>query len=163
MDYTLDELSDVARKILDEARRRRASESSDHATLITFSGDLGAGKTTLIQEIARQLCITETLQSPTFVIYKRYSVDPLHVSGEGGSHSELGEDWKYLIHGDMYRLESANDIEKLGWESLLADPENIICIEWPEKIADAIPDWASQVILLHQGENLRFFDMKHKM
>ena len=143
MEYELAEVGSVAEKVIVEARRRRAS---DHATLITLSGDLGAGKTTLVTEIAHQLGVTESLQSPTFVIYKKYA---------------LPHDcpWKYLIHGDMYRLESASEIEKLGWQELVSNPDHLICIEWPEQITGAIPDWAICVVIHHRGGEKRLIEI----
>ena len=143
MEYALGQLGEIAGKVVGEARRRRAS---DHATLITFSGDLGAGKTTLIQEIAKQLGVEGHLQSPTFVIYKKYPIT-------------LNKDWNILVHGDMYRLDNALDIEKLGWSELLADPNNLICIEWPEKIKDALPDWAMCVVIRHMGGEKRSIEI----
>lgn len=143
MEYSLGDLQVVAERVMSEARRRRAS---DQATVITFSGDLGAGKTTLIQEIARQLGVTDTLQSPTFVIYKRYTIlSP--------------QNWSFLIHGDMYRLESAEEIEKLGWSELITDPKNLICIEWPEKITGAIPENALCVTIKHLGGEKRSIEI----
>ena len=133
----------VAKRVVAEACRRQAS---NQATVITFSGDLGAGKTTLIQEIARQLGVTDTLQSPTFVIYKRYRIPSL-------------QDWSFLIHGDMYRLESAEEIEKLGWSELITDPNNLICIEWPEKITGAIPENALCVTIKHLGGEKRSIEI----
>lgn len=143
MEYTLEDLGVVAEKVVSEARRRRAS---DQATVITFSGDLGAGKTTLIQEIARQLGVTDALQSPTFVIYKRYAISS-------------PKDWSFLIHGDMYRLESAEEIEKLGWNELVADTNNIVCIEWPEKITGAIPENALCINIKHLGGEKRSIEI----
>jgi tRNA threonylcarbamoyladenosine biosynthesis protein TsaE len=161
MNFSKDDLDHVAQNIAQESRLRASWE---HATLITFSGDLGAGKTTLIQTIARHLGVTETLQSPTFVIYKIYDLTPdLTPNPSPARRGETHHPWKKFIHGDMYRLESSDEIKKLGWEQLLADPENIICIEWPEKIADAIPDWVSRVTLHHQGEDTRSFDIHHEM
>lgn len=142
MDFSLEQLAHIAQNILQDAQTKK---SPDHATLITFSGDLGAGKTTMIQEIAHQLGVTEHLQSPTYVIYKIYT-----------THNH--DTWKYLIHGDMYRLEYASEIEQLGWHQLLHDPDNIICIEWPEKIVSVIPPWAAQVVLHHKGEHMRSID-----
>ena len=135
MEFELKDLAAVAQKILDTANQ---TKSNDHAMLVTFSGDLGAGKTTLIQEIARQLGVIEDLQSPTYVIYKRYG---------------------HVIHGDMYRLESEQEILNLGWEELLKDPKNILLVEWPEKIAGVIPEWAVKIILGHNEKNSRKIDI----
>ena len=150
--YSEQEIAAVASEIIERARRAHRSLGEDgaseavHAILITLSGDLGAGKTTLTKEIARQLGIVENMQSPTYVIYKKYSL----------TSSELP--WQYLIHGDMYRLESSSDLEKLGWQDLLRDPKNLIIIEWPELVAGAIPDWVIKVSLTHQGDLLRGID-----
>ncbi len=143
MEYSLGDLEVVAERVIEEARRRRAS---DQATVITFSGDLGAGKTTLIQAIAQQLGVTDTLQSPTFVIYKRYAISS-------------PQDWSFLIHGDMYRLESAEEIEKLGWSELITDPNNLICVEWPEKITGALPENALCVTIKHLGGEKRSIEI----
>lgn len=143
MEYMLEDLGWVAEKVVSEARRRRAS---DRATIITFSGDLGAGKTTLIQEIARKIGVTDTLQSPTFVIYKRYPISSQ-------------KDWSFLIHGDMYRLESAEEIERLGWGELVTDQNNIICIEWPEKITGAVPEHALCITIKHLGGEKRSIEI----
>ncbi len=108
--------------------------TGETATVVTLSGDLGAGKTTLTQAIARELGITENIISPTFVIMKRYE---LHK--------------KNLIHIDAYRLESADELLKLGWAELIADPKNLILIEWPEKVAEIIPKNAVRVSLAHHA------------
>lgn len=144
MHFSIDNIAEVAGEVIAAARSSLAA-APDHATLITFSGDLGAGKTTLIQEIARQLGIAEALQSPTYVIYKRYELQ--------------GQDWSFLVHGDMYRLESSGEIDSLGWDDLLKNPQNILCIEWPEKIQDRIPVWAVQVRISHKGGETRNIDL----
>lgn len=141
MHFQEDQVPDIAKQVIDTVIQRK---SPDHATLITFSGDLGAGKTTLIQEMGKQLGVEQNMQSPTFVIYKTYSTS---------------RTWKNLMHGDMYRLESDDEILKLGWGALLADPDNIICIEWPEKILGVVPDWAIQVTLGHVPDGGRVIDI----
>ncbi len=154
MEFSLEQLPQIAEEVIAAAKRSFAAEQvNSHATLITFSGDLGAGKTTLIQEIAKQLGVTETLQSPTYVIYKRYSLPTLL---EGATADGLRG---ALIHGDMYRLESSDEIVRLGWNELLADPQNMLLIEWPEKIIDVIPEWAVKVTLRHKEEALRYIDI----
>jgi tRNA threonylcarbamoyladenosine biosynthesis protein TsaE len=137
MEFSLEQLDKVAEKVIEAIN---SAKSDQHATLVIFSGDLGAGKTTLIKEIAKQLGITDDLQSPTYVIYKRYG---------------------NVIHGDMYRLESEQEILNLGWEELLADPENVLLIEWPEKIAGVIPEWAIRATLSYKGETTRAVDIEH--
>jgi len=93
-----------------------------HATIITLSGDLGTGKTTLTQIVAEYLGITETVTSPTFVIQKEYDV--------------LDHTWiSKMIHIDAYRLEHKKDLEYLGWEAMIKNPENLIIIEWPEMVS----------------------------
>ncbi|MDB5237989.1 MAG: hypothetical protein JWM46_259 [Candidatus Kaiserbacteria bacterium] len=102
------------------------------ATLITLSGELGAGKTTFAQGIARVLGVTETVTSPTFVIEKVYD---LRDSPPAGG-------WERLVHIDAYRLNSSHELEVLGWKELLADEQNLIVLEWPERVADIIPPGA---------------------
>lgn len=143
MEFTLAELPIIAQKIIETVTKHY---SHDHATVIAFSGDLGAGKTTLVQEIARQLGIIHTLQSPTFVIYKKYSLPVGNTP------------WTTLVHGDMYRLEFADEIKTLGWDELLADSKNLLCIEWPENIMSAIPEYVFNVVLTHQGDSSRKID-----
>ena len=149
MEFSLEQINKAAEVVITAITTARSDE---HAVLVTFSGSLGAGKTTLIQEIAKQLGVTETLQSPTYVIYKRYETSPLTplLQGEGN---------RILIHGDMYRLESGEEMKKLGWDELLADSKNILLIEWPEKVADIIPEWAVQVKLTQKGETVRNIDI----
>lgn len=145
MEFSLNELSRIADQIIADATNRA---STNHATIVAFSGDLGAGKTTMIKEIAKSLGVQQDLASPTFVIYKIYNLD----------HNL--SPFKKLIHGDTYRLESSSEIMQLGWEQLITDPENLILIEWPEKIADVIPDWAGRVTLHHVNADMRKLDIK---
>lgn len=145
MEFSLNDLSKIADQIITDVTNRA---SADHATIIAFSGDLGAGKTTMIKEIAKSLGVQQDLASPTFVIYKIYNLD----------HNR--SPFKKLIHGDMYRLESSGEIMQLGWEQLITDPENLILIEWPEKIADVLPDWSDRVVLHHVNADMRKLDIK---
>ncbi len=141
MEFSLEQLDAVSESLVADLVK---NASRDHATVVTFSGDLGAGKTTLIQSLARKIGVAEDLQSPTFVIYKIY-----HVSS-GPADSMPAVPFKHVVHGDMYRLESSDEIRDLGWGQLVLDPENILFIEWPEKIADIVPPWATRIALAHQ-------------
>ncbi len=109
------------------------------ATIITLSGELGAGKTTFARALARALGVSETVASPTFVIQKIYELtDRL---------------WKKCIHIDAYRLKGASELYALGWDEIAADPSNCIILEWPERVEDAIPPYAQRVSIdIGEGE-----------
>jgi len=96
-------------------------KKTDTACMVTLSGDLGSGKTTLTQHIAVELGIDESITSPTFVIQKEYQVS---------EHPWI----KKMIHIDAYRLEGKEDLEYLGWNEIIQNPENLIIIEWPEMV-----------------------------
>ncbi|OGG50923.1 tRNA (adenosine(37)-N6)-threonylcarbamoyltransferase complex ATPase subunit type 1 TsaE [Candidatus Kaiserbacteria bacterium RIFCSPHIGHO2_01_FULL_54_36] len=103
------------------------------ATVVALSGELGAGKTTFVQGAAKALGITEQVTSPTFVLEKIYQLE-----GQPFDKAQ-GKKFERLIHIDAYRLKSAHELEILGWETLLQDPANLILIEWPERVQEAIP------------------------
>lgn len=119
----LDALSEVTRQFLTELTL--AGENLSHATVVGLSGDLGAGKTTFVQQLALELGVKDRVQSPTFTILKLYQT----------SHPKF----KQLIHMDAYRIESLSELEPLRFTELLNMPETLFCIEWPEKIAEALP------------------------
>ncbi len=101
------------------------------APVIGLRGDLGTGKTAFVQQIANILGITEAITSPTFVIEKIYKLDNPH--------------YTHLIHIDAYRLEREQEILSLGWNEIIADPKNLIMIEWPEKVAGVMPEYTKYI------------------
>jgi tRNA threonylcarbamoyladenosine biosynthesis protein TsaE len=108
-----------------------SSGLSKRATVVGLSGDLGSGKTAFTKMLAKALGITETVLSPTFVIMKCYR---LHVTG-----------YKFLFHIDAYRLDSAEELRALGWDEILAEPRNLIVIEWPERVKKLLPKDAREI------------------
>lgn len=90
--------------------------------LIALWGDLGSGKTTFVQGLAKSLGIKKRITSPTFLIAKPYI---------------LSED-KYFWHVDLYRISKTN-LDELGLSEVLANPNNLTVIEWPEIIEDQLP------------------------
>ena len=114
----------------------------DGATLVTLSGDLGAGKTAFTKAVARALCVEETVNSPTFVLEKIYQL--------GGETPKL----ERLIHIDAYRLETGSELTPLGFDELMQDSGNLILLEWPEKVADALPAPAIRIsFVVHPNES----------
>ena len=119
----LSDLEKLAERILVDAKAWQ--KKSDEALVIALSGNLGAGKTTLVQILARLLGVKEKVTSPTFTIMKAYP---------------LAGEFSYLIHMDAYRLEDAIELRPLHFFEILKDKTNILCIEWAEKIQLALPD-----------------------
>lgn len=124
----------------EEAARfaRALSPQEHHATLITLSGELGAGKTSFTQGIARELGVGEAVTSPTFVLEKIYELS--------------GKSFKRLAHIDAYRLEGDTSLVPLGWEDLYRDPATLIVLEWPELVASQLPEADTCVTLSVHGE-----------
>ncbi len=124
---SLEETAGFAALFLKEVLPEKSGSSK--AVVVALSGDLGSGKTAFVQLVAKLFGIEETVISPTFIIEKIYRLKP------GG----LARGFERFIHIDAYRLEKKEELKHLGWEELSADPKNIIFIEWPEKVGEAIP------------------------
>ena len=99
--------------------------------MIGLYGDLGSGKTAFSQLVAKSLGISEVVTSPTYVIEKIYEIPQ--------SLPSLPTSFKHLIHIDAYRLEKSAELTHLGWDQIIADPTNLILIEWPERAAGIMP------------------------
>lgn len=95
--------------------------------VIGLSGDLGAGKTIFTKGLAKGLGITNNVNSPTFVIMKKYETKNEKIK------------IKNLIHIDAYRLNSAEDIKAIGADEYFERPDTITVIEWPENIKRILP------------------------
>ena len=103
-----------------------------HATLVTLSGELGAGKTAFTKAAARALGIPEMVTSPTFVLEKIYLLPEEQA-------------FRRLIHIDAYRLEKGSELGPLGFNELMHDTTNLIFLEWPERVKEALPIPAAQI------------------
>lgn len=103
-----------------------AQTAAKPACVVALYGDLGSGKTTFTQVVAKELGVEERVASPTFVIEKVY-------------HLSSGQKFQRLIHIDCYRLDSPSELEHLGWAEIVADQGNLIMVEWADKIASILP------------------------
>ena len=99
------------------------------AMVITFSGDLGAGKTTLIKVLCQAWNVVDNVTSPTFSIVNSYTT-------KGG---------KAIHHMDLYRLEEVQEALDIGIEEYWYDPHAITLIEWPEIVDHFLPDNTSRI------------------
>lgn len=111
------------------------------ATVVGLYGDLGAGKTTFTKALAKVLGVEGTVTSPTFVLEKIYTL--------------TGQRFSHLIHIDAYRLEGSVELKQLGWDTIVSDPENLIIVEWADKVEDILPEDTKKVSLKVTGENVR--------
>ena len=125
---TLDELDARGEEL---GRGLRAGE------LLTFEGELGAGKTTFIKAVARGLGVTGPATSPTYALVHRY-------------HGRRGP----VFHLDCFRLRSPEEAADLDWEGLISEGDAIL-VEWPERAAGWIPTPSRRFRLLHLTDPAR--------
>jgi len=99
--------------------------------VIAISGDLGAGKTTLVQAICAGYGVLDPVTSPTFSLVHQYRGGPAPV-----------------FHLDLYRIGGPADLTNLGWDELL-DANAVVLVEWPERAGAALPPDAVRLALAH--------------
>lgn len=127
------ELARVAALLTQEIPRTRRTG----AFVLALSGELGAGKTTFVQSLARALGVDERITSPTFVIFKQFSIKK--------------PPFTLFAHIDCYRLKehATAELTALGLPKLIEDDAAIIVIEWAEYIKRLIPKDALWITLEH--------------
>lgn len=131
--FSLQELDNAAARFL---------ELAGGNTVIAFSGELGAGKTTFIQAICRNLGIKVEVNSPTFSLVNEY------FTPEGNS----------IFHFDLYRIETPEELFDMGYEEYFYSG-SLCLIEWPEKAKMLIPEsalWVSIKIGENEARQLQF-------
>lgn len=149
MEFKLEEYNRITEEILSELK-----VSDVGATVIALHGNLGAGKTTLTQNICKQLGVIEMVSSPTFVIQKEYDI-----FSENHGFENLNK-IKRIIHIDTYRLENPHDLLALEFEVELKKTENLIIIEWPEKIENILPQDTTHIYIDYLDKDRRSITIK---
>ncbi len=131
-----------ALELADEAATRalgaRIAGSFAAGGVIYLQGELGAGKTTLVRGLLGALGVGGRVKSPTYTLLEPYEL-------AGG---------RLAVHLDLYRLGAAEELEYLGLREL-AQPGNLLLVEWPERGAGHLPPPDLRVILSHHGEARR--------
>lgn len=110
---------------------RRFGRAAQAPVLVTVSGELGAGKTTLVQAICAGYGVTDEVTSPTYTLVHEYPAPRSPV-----------------YHLDLYRLDSPAQLDALGWDELLST-RAICLIEWPERAGDRLPAGRVALSLQH--------------
>lgn len=107
------------------------------AQVITFTGDLGAGKTTLIRALLKTLGVTQPITSPTFTYVNRY------VTASGDT----------LYHFDLYRLNTLDEFVAQGFDEYLYQPNSWCLIEWPAILMPLLNHSVCHINLAYDGDS----------
>lgn len=103
--------------------------------VVALTGELGAGKTTLVQAICRGYGVTESVTSPTYALVHEYT------AARGG-----------VWHADLYRLAGPADLDALGWDELVSSNQ-LGLVEWPERAGNRLPASVVRLDLEHVPDN----------
>ena len=120
--------------LLAHALATKVDQIAAHGFTFTLSGDLGAGKTSLVRACLRQWGVTGPVKSPTFALLESYVVSSLN-----------------FYHFDFYRFGNAEEFVDSGFRELFG-PRAICAIEWPERAAGQLPTPDLEVTLSIEAE-----------
>ena len=129
---------DLAQKFSSDGR------SKTSAMVIALRGELGGGKTSFAQGFAKGLGIKSKILSPTFNIFKKFKF----------------QNYGTLYHFDCYRVEKTKEILDLGFEEIISNPNNIVVIEWAEKIKKILPKETLWITFKFTNETTRKITFK---
>jgi len=117
----------------------------DSGRIIALSGDLGSGKTTLVQGLSQGLGLKSRILSPTFILMRRYELAKGH-----------------FFHVDLYRLNNqvAEEVVNIGLTDIWQESNNVVIIEWAEKIKDIIPKNTKWIFFENLGGDKRKITIK---
>ncbi|WP_295936856.1 tRNA (adenosine(37)-N6)-threonylcarbamoyltransferase complex ATPase subunit type 1 TsaE [uncultured Alistipes sp.] len=128
-----EDLPDVADAVLKDLGRR---------SVVALHGEMGAGKTTLIRQIAAKLGATDTVTSPTFAIVNQYR----------DRHS------RRIHHFDFYRIDDIREAYDFGYEEYFYSGD-LCLVEWPEKIEQLLPDNVMTIRITVDSDTARTFEI----
>ena len=121
------------------------------ALILALTGNLGSGKTTFTQGFLRGLGVKRKITSPTFIIMKKYQIP--------NPKSQINpkiQNYKNVYHIDCYRIKKAAELKTLSLKQILNNSENIVLIEWSEKIKKILPKNTIWIKFEHgERENIR--------
>lgn len=136
MKVTLEELPAYARGFVEGLPK----EPGAKAYIVGLLGELGAGKTAFVQEVAKLLGVIRSVTSPTFVIAQAYTINR--------------QPFERFVHIDAYRLDN-RESDTIGWKDFLNDPKNLILVEWANRVPGGIPAGTHTLNFTVVGEGVR--------
>jgi tRNA threonylcarbamoyladenosine biosynthesis protein TsaE len=129
----------------DQSQKVTYKIASEKALVVGLIGDLGTGKTTLTKYICELLGVESVVNSPTFVIQKKYKTKD--------------DVFKEVVHIDAYRLDDPKEIAALKFEEVFATPGALVIVEWPEKLEGVMPSDTVYLKISHaDGREGRFVE-----
>ena len=116
---------------------RKLAPALKSARMVILSGDLGAGKTTLVKGIAEglQAASQDDVTSPTFTLIHEFRGPEVN-----------------LFHVDLYRVETARELDTLGLDELFAEDGNLVLLEWGEKFPRLVAECDAEIRIERRGE-----------
>jgi len=121
-----------------EAWGEAFARAQSRPCVITLSGDLGTGKTTLARALCKGFGVFDAnaVTSPTFAIVQEYAAEGFSV-----------------VHADLYRLNNDSELDALGWDEIVDGAQSLI-VEWPERASRSWPNGAIHITLAYAGVSL---------
>lgn len=115
------------------------------ALVIALEGELGAGKTVFVRGVTKALKIKAKIKSPTFTLAKKYKLPVTNYQLPITS----------LYHFDCYRLRDHRDLKILGIQEILNNPENLVLVEWSDRVKKILPKNHIKIHIDHIDKNTR--------
>lgn len=128
IEFALSEIELVAQQVISSIKHK----------VVLFNGEMGAGKTTLIKEIVKQMEVTQPTGSPTYVLVNEY----------------LTNNGQVIYHFDAYRLKNINEAYDMGFDEYL-DSGSYCFIEWPERVSAILPEKCTTITIKKISEQVR--------
>jgi tRNA threonylcarbamoyladenosine biosynthesis protein TsaE len=121
-------------------------------TVFALHGDLGAGKTTFTGYLVKALGFDSRVQSPTFVLIRRY---------EKKNRTDAATEISRIYHIDLYRLSDPTELSDLGLMDLFEEKNAVILVEWPEIAESILPENTVHIYFEYDGENGRKINVQN--
>jgi tRNA threonylcarbamoyladenosine biosynthesis protein TsaE len=132
--YSLNDLPQVAQEVLANSKYK----------ILLFYGEMGAGKTTLIKEIVKQLNVLDNVSSPTFSLVNEY-------------HTQENES---VFHFDFYRIDDETEALDMGVEEYFYS-NNWCLVEWPNKVENLLPLKSTIITISIDSDQLRTLEISY--
>jgi len=142
--------SEETQKIGESFVKSIKKKNGRKAIIVALEGDLGGGKTTFAQGLARGLRLKDSITSPSFVLIKKYQLKEKNCKIEN------------LYHIDCYHLNKSWQLQELGLEEIINDPKNLVVIEWAERVEEILPKDKTVIKFEWVDENKRKITFNNK-